>query len=124
MHNYSFLVSVTQYIINFPVSRESSTTSVPEKSKYSQSSTEECIFQVLVSPLFAMCLNGKSSMHLYSNLELGPTIHLIWFSCEVAESSCCGLAASLGVCSVSPRGVITKPHRPGRAARYLFFHYE
>lgn len=36
--------------------------SVPEeqKSKYSQSSTEECIFQVLVLPLFAMCLNGES----------------------------------------------------------------
>lgn len=54
-------------------------------------------------------------MHLYSNLELDSTIDPIWFSCEVAESSCYGLAALLGVCNVSLRGVITKPHWPGMA---------
>lgn len=118
-NNDSFLVSVIQYIINFPVSRRCVTMPVPQeqKSKYSQSSREECIFQILVLHLFAKCLNAEIQMHLYSNLELDPTIHPIKFSCEITFSFCYSLLALLGVRSASGRGVITKPHWPGTSGQ-------
>lgn len=59
-------------------------------------------------------------MHLYSNLELVPTINPVQFSCEVAFSFCYNLLALLGFRGASERRVITKPHWLGTSGSKIF----